>query len=1130
LITGEHVLQNGIASASDVQVVGAAQQHKTEQARHYQTRRPEPHPNQDASTWDSELSQDFTGALQEALKRRGMVPADLVGPGENFGSHYLWAIGKNTPSRQKSLENVAKLEQTLRLPEGLLASRVKLEDHSKARRKPWPPPPRMYQTKKHRPEPHPNQDASTWNTELPDDFATAYREVIRRRGLVPVDMRRVSTTACNWACANRGKVKKGPSLPRSLPMLHEIEKHLNLPEGLLSKRVTNLGGKGKNKKPRPRPHPNQDPATWEADLEGKNFVQALLEVIERRGKLPFDLHHIVSSNLIRAWNDGTYVPRLRTTGTAAAKIERELKLPEGMLVSRLEVLEARVGKPGAKQLPRPEPHPEQDASNWMDLPTGFADCLAEVLKRRGLIASDLRAIHERAYLWALGRVTPKMTNKNVPMTKALEIRLGLPEGTLTSRAIQRRTWDPTHPLPRPVIKQLDETGVVLQLRYCDLLERVNKENPPGKETRSHRDAALRMWLDSMPKKPAASALIGPELVSPEFDRRLTELAIASQKDLPEKTWKNRRIELHLLQRFYRAWSMSAELPADFCDALAVIIDRKGLLPIDLRKISGESAYAWSMRLKYPSPRSFDKVVELEKALGIPKGVLTSRMRTDATPLLADELSEDQITPLWHRHNAKLCKFDYRWRYDEWPEQLRAIWDALVDHKRLSEHTIDMPDGTQKSFTLEPWQVWHKDASIKKRMEALGGFFGFLTLPLPPKGWGHWENMAWDDRLLYGMGLKPAELKFTHCLDLYYLKKYFRWARSRSYDEHAWKVEEFRQRAIARGEVPPPSVPVDQKTLSDSMQQFLIFCNNMVNKAYSFVRTHYDLLKHEVPGVEREAWDAWCSNKLLNFRGDFPDAVRKTVTQKISRSKRLSPFLRAKYPAAVLYRLIDIWRLRMAPPSSPVWRALDVQYIAILELLTWLPLRVENVSNLRIGHHITIAKDGTVRLRIAKGEFKNWIWGYAQDVDMVIPEEHAAPLREWLQVYRPTIPGSEKTEWVFIRCAMNGGTRKGMSADQDHRGLKMLNRTITQRIGDRSKQYIGIRITPHDWRMLKVSQGYRMGLATATGQALLNDSPRVVEDIYRATANADEEENINRQAELEREAVRNGASITKKSIP
>jgi hypothetical protein len=231
------------------------------------------------------------------------------------------------------------------------------------------------------------------------------------------------------------------------------------------------------------------------------------------------------------------------------------------------------------------------------------------------------------------------------------------------------------------------------------------------------------------------------------------------------------------------------------------------------------------------------------------------------------------------------------------------------------------------------------------------------------------------------------------------------------------------------------------------------------------------------------------------------ARHKTGENKRSNKEVISEMLRADNPMKIIFDVLDQLRRDKPPATAPVWLACHARDIALISLLTYDPLRAKNLYQLDIGRHLVPDRPtGRLAISISSHEFKNHIFGHADDRYRVLPEQVDSDIRNWLAV-RQLVPGSDKTDAVFT--CVSKQRRSTLERHGNHPDAARLKRsTLYTILVKYTLAYLGLSLGTHFFRTLLATTVARHGTPTQV-KAILNDSEEIAMKVYRDVRNADE---------------------------
>ena len=144
------------------------------------------------------------------------------------------------------------------------------------------------------------------------------------------------------------------------------------------------------------------------------------------------------------------------------------------------------------------------------------------------------------------------------------------------------------------------------------------------------------------------------------------------------------------------------------------------------------------------------------------------------------------------------------------------------------------------------------------------------------------------------------------------------------------------------------------------------------------------------------------------------------------------------------------RAREANYSSPKKAAVLAQMAVAIRILCIAPIRLANLSNIRLGEHLVKpgGPDGNYRLMFPDHQVKNRV-----DLDFPLGEDTTALINEYVHDFRAYLLYGRNEDWLFP--GAEGGA-KGKT-------------TLSTQITDRILRTLGVRLTAHQFRHLAAAK-------------------------------------------------------------
>lgn len=607
---------------------------------------------------------------------------------------------------------------------------------------------------------------------------------------------------------------------------------------------------------------------------------------------------------------------------------------------------------------------------------------------------------------------------------------------------------------------------VLQLTYAELRDTFLATVSTAGVQRN-ATVAVNKWLEIIGKP--LEAPVGFEF-GLEFESSLINFRGAVGVATTDKNASNLASILRAVRAQYLRILKGNDLPATLADAIKVALAIKGLSAHSLRENFPESVYHWAVGNTTPKRNSSLAIVhQLEEFLDLPRDSLA--VRAHKVPVKVQDLSKD--IP-WRRYMAIVKKHPYRLKEEDAPLALCTAVDELVQFKRKNVHML--PSGNIVS--LKAKECWNSDATVKMRKEGFWSFFGFLVLPMAPKAN---TALTWEQHMQFGMGLKVEDLRFTMLLNRDYLFAYVQYSQMRTYDKAHFEAETVGAK---------PGI-ASQKTVSSAILGFIVSVNNLLNKPHSFLRLAPSYAQ-EV-GVALSNWQAWLDEQHTGVLAVARHVNNRLETGKRSNKEVVQEMLRMENPMELMFKMLDHMRADIPPRTAPMWYAVALRDIALVSLLTFDPLRLQNFSTLELGRHLKENKQGRLTIEISAWEFKNYIHGHAESRFRVMPLQVEADLRAWLEV-RKNIVQHQETNLVFT-AVQNKPAAKGTQFVLSRNAYYEIMRKNTTK-------YFGLHLGTHAIRTLMATTVAKHGTPQQV-KSILNDSEAVAMEIYRDERNQDQ---------------------------
>jgi len=180
--------------------------------------------------------------------------------------------------------------------------------------------------------------------------------------------------------------------------------------------------------------------------------------------------------------------------------------------------------------------------------------------------------------------------------------------------------------------------------------------------------------------------------------------------------------------------------------------------------------------------------------------------------------------------------------------------------------------------------------------------------------------------------------------------------------------------------------------------------------------------------------------LYDIINELPDGVLESRRRKMPKIKHSRELLKLGV------RLIIEAETR--PFIRPHLHHVHVRDGVIIVFLALRPLRLKNLTGMRLGVHLRRRDSGTWRIQVPASETKN-----RETIDWVVPEDLALFLERYLAVDRPGL--------LARRCASGAETEDSLWISED--GLPLSRQNLAARVREHTRRAFGVSISPHRFR-------------------------------------------------------------------
>ncbi len=521
---------------------------------------------------------------------------------------------------------------------------------------------------------------------------------------------------------------------------------------------------------------------------------------------------------------------------------------------------------------------------------------------------------------------------------------------------------------------------------------------------------LNAWLSIL--KLSDDSSIGEELGT-GFDKSLTffmdEMSIAK---LSKRTIQDRS---ELMLRFrQQATSMFDidTLPADFSAALTEAMRRRELTTGEVARASGISLITlrtWETGAHTPQGESLTAIAGLEDALGVPRGMLLSRLGMRAMTWHSSRSKRRELPVAQTKFGKRMSKLvASKLRYIAWPHgQLKNQWKSVVAYKTNAFRDGAVPGNTWRLKPTEQTGGQISNASVLDDQVCasadaawgyIGSYLGWLSLPEPEGGGIPSERvntLAWllrDDKILAYLAWRQRRAGVVHRG----LTQVLNYACMLLRPESGWLW------------------------INDSLIHTLEPADNPIQ-----ARPDADLAERQ------RLWRTECARVWAVFRDRAKKLSAKGVMGRSRDStESIAAILAESRPLRPVMEMIATLERSPPPPSAAANRATWLRDIVLLKMLVSNPLRAHHFSIMTYRRDNTgnlyRTSTGEWRLRYKAADFKNEKHAAHADYDAGVPGFLWKDIERYLEEGRPYLLEAAHCDYVMLRsrCGPNNPDAPG----------------------------------------------------------------------------------------------------------
>jgi hypothetical protein len=252
-----------------------------------------------------------------------------------------------------------------------------------------------------------------------------------------------------------------------------------------------------------------------------------------------------------------------------------------------------------------------------------------------------------------------------------------------------------------------------------------------------------------------------------------------------------------------------------------------------------------------------------------------------------------------------------------------------------------------------------------------------------------------------------------------------------------------------------------------------------------------------PASNSDAWHRRCEQAHDQVRS-YENSLKAEGKLQHSRApeESLAEFVMSDFPLRELLRLVTAIEEDEPPIRQRRNHAVWTRDVLMLNLLMRHPLRVNNISTLRLtGPRPHLTRVGTGwHLHVPQEELKNWYSLEATDYDVNLVPELAQLLNRYLAEGRPELRGADSSDFLFLPSQGGGPARLPDNQQEGEEQGAWDTHGIYLRVRELTKRYSinGFGLNPHASRHIVVKDHLlRNPREYVVAARILNDSLQTV---------------------------------------
>lgn len=488
-------------------------------------------------------------------------------------------------------------------------------------------------------------------------------------------------------------------------------------------------------------------------------------------------------------------------------------------------------------------------------------------------------------------------------------------------------------------------------------------------------------------------------------------------------------------------------------------------PILSGRLYGQIISDYLAERKTPYLRnSFVFVRQLEQVFKVEEDTLCRRA-FPGTDLII--VANDQ--PIKYREHQRR-RIEAEYALAKLPPQFVPVWERIVDWRKTQIVTI--APGVRRD---QKKAHWTSEATVSRYEYLLLQYFGFLTLPAPPKDRKTklpvpLFKLTEEKRWMTGKGMKMKALTLAHWVDVDLLWAFIEFQRERVHD----------------------------KKYTDSHIGLPILLNSFLNHDYSFIRANPDLAPlMGQPAMSRAQWDAYIeplAAAMVKLKFDVKRLLDANDESSRSADEPLKKIFDDDDPMQYFFELIDRMTKKIPAKRQAHTRAIWVRDLAMFRMNVEVPLRKKNWRSLIVGRHLNRNdQTGLWHVFVPKRELKNHHSKHAKNISRIYSPETSTVMDQYWNEERKGLYKPDASSLFFLRGKVGQHTK--LPPDETDPSL-LYGVDPFVPVKHRLEQFFGVGLGPNVFRHLLATAYLKDDpAAEKEAAAILNNSVSMIQDNY-----------------------------------